>query len=268
MRVLVADGGRSAGRMKAILEPRNCRVELAETGEEALEFAKLYDFDIAILDMDLAQTDGDEVLKRMRASGNGTPVLVLSATNDRQARIRMLVAGADDVLVKPLDEEEFVARVQAIVRRSKGHATSVIRTGRMTIDISRRAVEIDGKPLSVSPKEYGILELLSLRRGRALTKEMFLDHLYGGMDEPEQKIIDVFICKLRRKITKLTDDFDAIETVWGHGYKLREPAGAAGGLAEDTDAFEGENGFRPSGAAAQRPAGLSELDLLLLQLFR
>ena len=151
--------------------------------------------------------------------------------DDRALRVRLLIAGADDVLARMFHKDELTARLQAIIRRSRGHARSVIRTGRLALDLAARTVEIDGKPLNVTPKEYGILELLSLRRGRTLTKEMFLDHLYGGMDEPEQKIVDVFICKLRKKIAKLTGEADIpIQTVWGQGYTLREPMA---GLAED-----------------------------------
>ena len=118
-----------------------------------------------------------------------------------------------------------MARIQAIVRRSKGHSDSVIRTGRLTVNLDTRMVEIDGHPLHLTGKEYGILELLSLRKGTTLTKEMFLNHLYGGMDEPELKIIDVFVCKLRKKLANASSGENYIETVWGRGYVLRDPQG-------------------------------------------
>ena len=205
---------------------------------------------------------GAELLRRMRSAELATPVLMLVEGDDRPEKARLLIAGADDVLARTFDKDELTARLQAIIRRSRGHARSVIRTGRLALDLAARTVEIDGKPLNVTPKEYGILELLSLRRGRTLTKEMFLDHLYGGMDEPEQKIVDVFICKLRKKIAKVTGEADIpIQTVWGQGYTLREPLG---GLAEDGAGFV----FDLHGPA--RPAQQaqpSELDLLLRQLF-
>src|SRR5690606_25747152 len=122
---------------------------------------------------------------------------------------------------------ELIARIQAIVRRSQGHAQSTIVTGRVTVNLDSRTVDVDGKPLHLTGKEYGIIELLSLRKGTTLTKEMFLNHLYGGMDEPEVKIIDVFICKLRKKIEDMTEGDNYIETVWGRGYVLRDPAEAA-----------------------------------------
>ncbi|MEP2543461.1 MAG: response regulator transcription factor, partial [Alphaproteobacteria bacterium] len=110
-----------------------------------------------------------------------------------------------------------------IVRRSQGHAQSVIQTGRLMVNLDTRTVEVDSQPIHLTGKEYGILELLSLRKGTTLTKEMFLNHLYNGMDEPELKIIDVFICKLRKKLSTATGGENYIETVWGRGYVLRDP---------------------------------------------
>ena len=132
--------------------------------------------------------------------------------------------GADDFLTKPFDRRELIARIQAIVRRAKGHSESVIRTGKLTVNLDSRTVEVEGQPLHLTGKEYGILELLSLRKGTTLTKEMFLNHLYGGMDEPELKIIDVFICKLRKKLAAVLGNESYIQTVWGRGYVLRDPA--------------------------------------------
>jgi two-component system cell cycle response regulator CtrA len=116
-----------------------------------------------------------------------------------------------------------VARTQAIVRRSKGHADSIIQTGKLQVNLDARTVEVNNQPLHLTAKEYGILDLLSLRKGATPTKEMFLNHLYGGMDEPEVKIIDVFVCKLRQKLSAATGGENHIETVWGRGYVLRDP---------------------------------------------
>ena len=209
----------------------------------------------------LPDMEGAELLRRMRSAELTTPVLMLVEGDDRALRVRLLIAGADDVLARVFHKDELTARLQAIIRRSRGHARSVIRTGRLALDLAARTVEIDGKPLNVTPKEYGILELLSLRRGRTLTKEMFLDHLYGGMDEPEQKIVDVFICKLRKKIARVTGEADIpIQTVWGQGYTLREPMA---GLAEDGEGFVFDgDGFEPP----RLQGDLGELEMLLLQL--
>jgi len=257
MRALIVDDDPIAARLIQSAIDQQFLVEHTETGEDALELAKLYDFDIVVLDLRLPDVDGGEVVRRLRANDVDVPVLILSGVEDRHEKVRGLICGADDYLTKPFDKDELTARLQAIVRRSKGHAASVIRVGRMTLDLNAKRVEIDGKPLHVTGKEYGILELLSLRKGMTLTKETFLDHLYGGMDEPEQKIIDVFICKLRKKIATLTGEHHNIETVWGRGYMLR-------------DAREGQAQLNESRApwGADRLAGdeLDELDRLLLQL--
>jgi two-component system cell cycle response regulator CtrA len=171
----------------------------------------------------LPDIDGYEVLRRLRAARISTPVLILSGLAEPDKKIKGLGFGADDYLTKPFDKGELIARIHAIVRRSKGHSESVIRTGRLVVNLDTRTVEVDSQPLHLTGKEYGILELLSLRKGTTLTKEMFLNHLYGGMDEPELKIIDVFICKLRKKLATATSGENYIETVWGRGYVLRDP---------------------------------------------
>ena len=259
MRALLVDPDPTLARnAQAAIEPANFIVQNVETGEEALELVKLYDFDVMLLDLALADVDGVQLIRRMRAIDINLPVMVLSRGIDQRTKIEALDAGADDLLTRPFDPDELIARLQVIVRRAKGHAGSVIRVGRMTIDLGARTVEIDGKPLSVTRKEYGILELLALRKGMTLTKETFLDHLYGGMDEPEHKIIDVFICKLRKKIAALAGDEAGIRTVWGRGYVLEEPAAAASGLAEDAMPFDHRTD-RPAATSA----AVSELDLLL-----
>ncbi len=172
----------------------------------------------------LPDIDGYEVLRRLRAARVQTPTLILSGLTRLDDKIKGLGVGADDYLTKPFDKRELIARIQAIVRRSKGHPDSVIQTGKLKINLEARTVEVDGQPLHLTGKEYGILELLSLRKGTTLTKEMFLNHLYGGMDEPELKIIDVFVCKLRKKLSSATGGDNYIETVWGRGYVLRDPA--------------------------------------------
>jgi len=116
----------------------------------------------------------------------------------------------------------LIARIHAIVRRSKGHAQSVITTGDLVVNLDAKTVEVGGQRVHLTGKEYQMLELLSLRKGTTLTKEMFLNHLYGGMDEPELKIIDVFICKLRKKLDAVSGSQNYIETVWGRGYVLRD----------------------------------------------
>ncbi|HTI85468.1 MAG TPA: response regulator transcription factor [Alphaproteobacteria bacterium] len=234
MRVLlVEDDTTTAKSIELMLKSEGFVVDTTNLGEDGLEIGKLYDYDIVILDLMLPDMDGYEVLRRLRAARVGTPVLILSGLAEPDNKIKGLGYGADDYLTKPFDKGELIARVNAIVRRSKGHAESVIRTGKLVVNLDARTVEVDGEAVHLTGKEYGILELLSLRKGTTLTKEMFLNHLYGGMDEPELKIIDVFICKLRKKLANATNGDNYIETVWGRGYVLRDPAEATRGLPKE-----------------------------------
>ncbi len=233
MRVLlVEDDTSTAKSIELMLKSESFIVDSTDLGEDGLEIGKLYDYDIILLDIMLPDIDGYEVLRRLRDARVETPILILSGLTELDSKVKGLGYGADDYLTKPFDKRELLARIQAIVRRSKGHAQSIITTGRLAVNLDARTVEVDGKPLHLTGKEYGILELLSLRKGTTLTKEMFLNHLYGGMDEPEVKIIDVFICKLRKKLANATDGSNYIETVWGRGYVLRDPEGAKNQQAE------------------------------------
>lgn len=224
MRALVIeDDPVSTKLIETALRSEGIVSEVIACGEDGIELAKLYDFDIVILDLRLPDIDGYEVVRRLRNARVQTPVLILSGRADPTDKVRGLIGGADDYITKPFNKEELIARIHAIVRRSKGHSDSIIRTGKLVVNLDARSVEISGRRLHATGKEYSILELLSLRKGTTLTKEMFLDHLYGGMDEPELKIIDVFICKLRKKISEASGGDNYIETVWGRGYMLKDP---------------------------------------------
>jgi len=225
MRVLlIEDDSATAASIEMMLRSEGFICDTTDLGEDGLEIGKLYDYDIIVLDLMLPDLDGYEVLRRLRAARVRTPILILSGLAELDHKIKGLGFGADDFLTKPFDRRELVARIQAIVRRAKGHSESLIRTGKLTVNLDSRTVEVEGHPVNLTGKEYGILELLSLRKGTTLTKEMFLNHLYGGMDEPELKIIDVFICKLRKKLANASSGKNYIETVWGRGYVLREPS--------------------------------------------
>ncbi|GHD60827.1 DNA-binding response regulator [Thalassobaculum fulvum] len=224
--LLVEDDASTARSIELMLKAENWIVDVTDQGEDGLEIGQLYDYDLILLDLMLPDMDGYEVLRRLRQARVRTPILILSGLAELDAKIKGLGFGADDYVTKPFDRRELVARIQAIVRRSKGHSDSVIRTGKLTVNLDTRSVEVDGQPIHLTGKEYGILELLSLRKGTTLTKEMFLNHLYNGMDEPELKIIDVFICKLRKKLSSATHGDNYIETVWGRGYVLRDPSEA------------------------------------------
>ena len=225
MRVLlVEDDPTAAQSIEMMLRSESYICDVTDMGEDALEIGKLYDYDIIVLDLMLPDMDGYQVLRRLRAARVKTPVLILSGLNGSDDKIKGLDVGADDYLTKPFDRRELIARIQTIVRRSRGHSESTVKTGKLTVNLDTRTVEVDGQPLHLTGKEYGILGLLSLRKGTTLTKEVFLNDLYGGMDEPELKIIDVFICKLRKKLNAATGGENYIETVWGRGYTLRDPS--------------------------------------------
>ena len=224
MRVLlVEDDPTTSQSIEMMLSTAGMVLDTTDMGEEGLEIGKLYDYDIIILDLMLPDMDGYEVLRRLRASKVETPVLILSGLTESEEKVKGLGTGADDYLIKPFNKDELIARINAIVRRSKGHSDSIIQTGKLAVNLDAHTVEVGNKPVHLTGKEYGILELLSLRKGTTLTKEMFLNHLYNGMDEPELKIIDVFVCKLRKKLSAAAGEEVYIHTVWGRGYVLRDP---------------------------------------------
>lgn len=228
MRVLlVEDDPHTSKSIELMLNHANLNVYSTDMGEEGIDLAKLYDYDLILLDINLPDMSGHEVLRQLRLARIETPILILSGEDGTESKLRGFGFGADDYLTKPFHREELVARIHAIIRRSKGHSQSIIKTGRIAVNLDAKTVEAGGQPVHLTGKEYQMLELLSLRKGTTLTKEMFLNHLYGGMDEPELKIIDVFICKLRKKLSQATDGENYIETVWGRGYVLRDPEPSA-----------------------------------------
>jgi len=232
MRVLLVEDEPTTSRsIELMLTHANFNVYCTDVGEEAVDLAKLYDYDLILLDLDLPDMTGHEVLRRLRVARVNTPVLILTGEDDTESKVRSFGSGADDYLTKPFHREELVARIHAIIRRSKGHAQSVINTGKVSVNVDAKTVTAGGATVHLTGKEYQMLELLSLRKGTTLTKEMFLNHLYGGMDEPELKIIDLFICKLRKKLAEATGGDNYIETVWGRGYVLRDPVATGDKLA-------------------------------------
>ncbi len=224
MRVLLIEDDRATAQgIELMLKSEGFNTYVTDLGEEGVDLGKLYDYDIILLDLNLPDMPGFDVLKTLRVAKVDTPILILSGNADIDNKVRGLGSGADDYMTKPFHKEELIARIHAVVRRSKGHSQSIIKTGDIAVNLDAKTVEVNGQRVHLTGKEYQMLELLSLRKGTTLTKEMFLNHLYGGMDEPELKIIDVFICKLRKKLQNATGGNHYIETVWGRGYVLRDP---------------------------------------------
>jgi two-component system, cell cycle response regulator CtrA len=224
MRVLlIEDDSATAHSIELLLKSESFNVYTTDLGEDGVDLGKLYDYDIILLDLNLPDMSGFEVLRSLRASKVKTPILILSGISTIEDKIKGLGFGADDYMTKPFHKDELVARIHAIVRRSQGHAESIVQIGDLIVNVDAKTVHINRVCVNLTRKEYQMLELLSLRSGTTLTKEMFLNHLYGGMDEPEIKIIDVFMCKLRKKLAVASGGKDYFETVWGRGYLLREP---------------------------------------------
>ena len=221
--LLIEDDPATSKSIELMLGHANFNVYTTDLVEEGIDLAKLYDYDLILLDLVLPDINGHDVLRQLRVARIDTTILILSGETDTDNKMRGFCSCADDCLTKPFHREELIARIHAIIRRSKGHSQSIIKTGDIEVNLDGKTVEVRGNALHLTGKEYQMLELLSIRKGTTLTKEMFLNHLYGGMDEPELKIIDVFICKLRKKLSEATGRENHIETVWGRGYVLRDP---------------------------------------------
>jgi two-component system cell cycle response regulator CtrA len=223
MRVLlIEDDSTTARSVSLMLKSEGFNVYTTDLGEEGIDLSKVYDYDIILLDLNLPDMSGFEVLRSLRAAKVQTPTLILSGHAGVEDKIKGFGFGADDYMTKPFHKDELVARIHAIVRRSNGHAQSVIEIDDLVINLDTKSVVVNDAHVHLTGKEYQMLELLALRKGTTLTKEMFIDNLYGGMDEPAQKIIDVFMCKLRKKLANASGGKNYIETVWGRGYVLRE----------------------------------------------
>ncbi len=225
MRVLnIEDDGATAMSVELMLKSEGFSVFTTEFGEEGIDLAKIYDYDMILLNVNLPDMSGLDVLRTLRVAKVNTPIIFLSGTSDVATKVKTFSGGADDFIPKPFHKDELVARIRAVIRRSQGQAQAVITTGNIVVNLDKRLVEVQGVRVSLTGLEYRMLELLCLRKGTTISNEMFLNHLYGGKDEPEAKIISVFICKLRKKLAAHNDGVSHIDTVRGRGYVLRDPA--------------------------------------------
>jgi len=221
--LLVEDNPATAKSVELVLAAGGHNVTTTASGEEGVELVELYSYDAVLMDLDLEDMTGLEALRSIRAKKLQTPVIILTGSSEVDTKVQALTAGADDYVTKPFHKAELAARIGAVVRRACGNAESIIRTGNIALNLSTRSVEVCGNAIHLTPSEYKMLELLSLRKNTVITKEACLNHLYNGLSEPEIKIIDVFICKLRKKIAAASGGDAQIETVWGGGYMLRDP---------------------------------------------
>jgi two-component system cell cycle response regulator CtrA len=217
--LLVEDDRLLSDVLARMLEGAGYTVYVTALGEDALELARAYRFDAVLLDLTLPDLPGQSVLKVLRSGRADMPVIILSGESSLAVKLEGFQEGADDYVVKPFHPDELLARVHAVIRRSRAAAPTSIEVGPLTIDFSVRRASVNGVPVPLTGKEFQCLAFLAQRRGTTVTKEMFLAHLYGGQDEPEMKIIDVFICKLRRKLSEAGCP-PVVETVWGRGYTI------------------------------------------------
>lgn len=224
MRVLLMNDDDAAGRSIILaLKSEGFDVHPTHLGKEAIYLSSVRDYDIILVDLNLPNMPYVEVLRSLRSSNIKTPILLVFGHPNIEERLKGFGFSASDYMIKPFIKDELVARIKAIVRRSKGIVGPIINAGDLLINLENKIVRIAGSRVYLTKKEYEVLELLSLRKGNTTTKEMLLNHLYGGLDEPNLKIIDVFVCNLRRKLANASNGKSYIETVWGRGYMLRDP---------------------------------------------
>jgi two-component system cell cycle response regulator CtrA len=222
--LLIEDDSAVARSVELMLKSESFDVHMTNLGEKGIDLGKLYHYDLILLDLNLPDISGYEVLRKLRDAKVKTSILILSGLADIRDKVKGLGFGADDYLTKPFHKDELVARIHAVVRRTKDPAESVITIGDLDVKLDHKTAEVNGARVHLTRKEYQMLEILALRKGTALAKEMLLNHLYGGKDEPEIKIIDVFICNLRKKLAKASGGKNYIETIWGRGYALHDSA--------------------------------------------
>jgi two-component system, cell cycle response regulator CtrA len=221
--LLIEDDPTVTKSIELMLRSEDIDVQTTELGQDGLDLGSVFLYDLILLDLNLPDMSGFDVLRSLRLGRIKTPVLILSGLSDIEHKVKGLGFGADDYLTKPFQSDELIARIRAILRRSGDRVESVIRCGDLTLKLDQKRAQMGRRDLGLTTKEYQMLELLAMRQGTPITKDMFLGHLYGGMDEPDQKIIDVFICKLRKKLMQASGGKDYIETIWGRGYVLRDP---------------------------------------------
>jgi len=231
MRVLVIEDERRLAEniAGALKEGPGYAVDLAYDGAEGVYLAESSEYDLIVLDLMLPKIDGASVLKRLRASGRQTPVMVLTAATAKGSVVDLLNSGADDYLGKPFDLGELIARTKALIRRGKGVSHPVLRVGNLVVDTIEKTVRCDGRELELSPTEYRILEYMSHRPRAVVSKETLLEHLYDYTWEHHSNVIEAHISNLRRKLNRASQMEDPkayfLEVLRGRGYRLLASSG-------------------------------------------
>jgi two-component system cell cycle response regulator CtrA len=222
--LLIEDEYVTSRGIELVLRNEDIYVDIATEGEEGIDLARHFDYDAIILDLNLPDMSGFDVLRGLRRAHVDTPVMILSGSATIDCKVKALNHGADDYMTKPFSNEELVGRLRALVRRSKGYSDSRISFGQMTLDLVAKTVEADGRRIKLSGKEYQILELLSLRRGEAVSKETLINHIYSDGEGPDSPTIGLFMCRLRKKLAAASGGQHYIETVREQGYLMPRAA--------------------------------------------
>jgi len=222
--LLVAPQDDNRRRIAAAFASTEAVIDTVCGPDEAVELGRRSAYDLILLAYDEVAND----LRRLRLSGIATPVIWLSIASAMEDRVLALGLGADDCLELGMCATELIARSRSVVRRARGHAAATIRIGDLEIDMAAQTVVFAGRRLRITGKEFALLELLALRRGAVVSRETIMDHLYGGPEEPVAKIIDIHVCRIRRKLAEVAPGEMPLRTVWGRGFLLSAPAFAAG----------------------------------------
>jgi two-component system, cell cycle response regulator CtrA len=225
MRVLLIEPDRaSSEQIQLRLKAEGFNIYATDLGEEGVDLAKADEYDIILLELKLPDITGYEVIRQLRNAKITTPILVLSHLMAIEDKVRAFKIGADEYMTKPFHSQELIARIHAVVRRDRGFSSSIITVGELAINLASKTVEGSGKSVRMTASEYMVLETMALRRGRFVSSQVFYDRLYGGIDEPNGRIISVFVCKVRKKLVQASGGKNFIKTVWGQGFMLGEAA--------------------------------------------
>lgn len=217
--LLIEDDDTLRDNVRELLEKNDYACDVAANGVDGLHCGREYPVDVAIIDLGLPQLNGVEIIKTLRAEKYSYPILILTARDDWQDKVSGLEAGADDYLTKPFNNNELLARVNALLRRSKGFADPNITIGHLTLDTSGKTLSVEGKPLGTTAYEYRLIECLMLNAGKVMSKTALVEHIYDEDKEHDSNVIEVFVRRLRKKLEPF-DQHKLIETVRGQGYRL------------------------------------------------
>jgi two-component system response regulator PhoP len=223
MRILVVeDEPNLSAQLKARLTDEGFVVDVAADGEEGLYYGREYDYDAAVIDLGLPKLDGIDLIGELRRENRDFPVLVLTARGNWQDKVEGLEAGADDYLTKPFQIEELLARLNALIRRAAGYASPVIEEGGLKLDTAKKEVRVNDLLVELTAYEYKVLEYLMLNPSRVVSKTELTDHLYEQDFDRDSNVIEVFVGRLRKKLTPV----NPIRTIRGQGYRFSMEATA------------------------------------------